>query len=191
MELFSLLLLEPGLAACYISEHDTGNSGFLMLLCAVVSFITGSFVLFAGGGIASIGAMIFFIPANFIMILFGLWVLSSFYNYFAELFGGPGRSSYLFRVLPYSSLPFLFTTPAVLIAAALFPAAVRVLYIPILMVFVGWSLYLQVRLIERIYGISSFASFAACLLPWVVMFMFILALPLMIAAAGVGLAVIV
>ncbi|NLB34605.1 MAG: YIP1 family protein [Elusimicrobia bacterium] len=189
MEFFTLLLLEPRLAAYAISEQDIGYKGFFLLFCSLISFYVGN-LLFLSGGSATTGITpLFFIPILFVFSVFFLWILSALYNYFAEMMGAPGRSLRFFKVLPFAALPFLFLTPTALILSLVFPNTKGFIYLPLMLAFFLWSLYILIRLLEGIYGLESHKALTVSLLPWAVFLLFLIGTPFLISFTGLALAV--
>ena len=171
MELFALLLFDPREAFNALSMADAGYRGLWVLLGAIVSASTGAWLF---GQLpawpAGLLHMIFGVVSNFIIFVFLFFLVSALYNFFAELYGGRGTGLKLFKMLIFSSFPFIFTAPAALIAQALFPGAGGVIAGVAAVFLFAWSVYFQLGIIRSAYGISTPGAVAVLALPWTAAF---------------------
>ncbi len=168
-ELFLALLITPRDTARELPAVITDYSGFRMLFGAVVSLMTGVWLFgFLPRWPVLVPHMLFCVLSRFLLASFAVFLFSAMYGYFAEVIGGSGSGNRLFKILPYSSIPFLFTAPAALLTRAFIPGP-GVVSMGLFLLFFGlWSFYLQVALVRNIYGIYPYEALAVCLIPWVI-----------------------
>ncbi len=165
MEIFFSLLTSPQKTIYRISRKEINYNSFWILLLSTLSSLVGFAVI--SNIPAGIAAYIFTWGTliRFLISLFALFIASVFYNYFAGVFGGIGSGTKLFKLLPYSFLPFCFVAPVALILKPLSPTISLFLFFLTMVLFILWMLFLQINMIKYIYGISQINSVAVIFLP--------------------------
>ncbi|GEM_PF-2813456 len=176
METISLLLLSPSEAVYRLSKNIPGYRGFWVALVSIISVSTGIGV-YTGGNMNVQQYLTWGVFTRFIAVFAILFFLTITYNYFAEVFGGYGNGSALFKMLPFSLVPYVYVTPAALVLRALRPPAAGFLGVLILIFLIFQTASMQVRMISHLYSIKMKDSVIVFLIPWVIVFITLFTLP--------------
>lgn len=177
MSFFFNFIVNPSEAVYNISRKDIGYGGFLILLLAAFSIVSGVSLIFACPpqivSYSLTGGMVL----RLIIFSFLIYLLAVFYHYFACLLGGVGSGGKLFKALPYTLTTFCFVAPVALILKMLGGGLSIFLFIVILIIFVLRTFHHQVKMISYFYGLSSFSSAVSVLAPWVIFGVALIILP--------------
>ena len=186
MDFFAMLITEPREALRLMPLSDTGYRGFWVLLLALVSMSAGGWLFGHPPALPSpFIYLVFGTISRFVFITFLILIFSALYHYFAEMFGGKGGGMSLFKALPYSSLPFVFTAPAALIIKAIWPRSGGSFLAAAYILLAVWSLYFQIGIIKNMYDVPPHSAAAVFIIPWAAAFA---ALVLMAVSAAVPVA---
>jgi hypothetical protein len=163
-EYFFDFINSPDEAVYRISRTDTGYAGFLILILAVVSLTAGISLI----GNAPSFIISFLLTWGMLVLFLFIFICASFYHYFAGIFGGEGKGAMLFKALPYSFFPFCFVSPLALILGMIGGNWGAFFLFLLLLLFICLTVYLQIKIISYIYGVSVRNSVAIFVLPWVI-----------------------
>lgn len=168
MSFFFNFIVNPSEAVYNISRKDIGYDGFLVLLLAAFSVVSGVSLIFNQSAQIISYSLTGGMVLRLIIFSFFIYLIAVFYHYFACLLGGVGSGGKLFKALPYTLITFCFVAPVALILKVIGGGFSIFFLIFILIIFVYRTLYIQVKMISYFYGLSPFSSAVSVLAPWVI-----------------------
>lgn len=183
MDFFFNFITCPEEAIHSISRKNLGYSGFLILILASISLIAGH-ALFSGvTSLKLLYLLTWGLVGRLILLTFCVFSAAVLYHYFAGVFGGEGDGVRLFKVLPYSFIPFCFVAPIMLILKA-FAGGTEWLFLGIVVILLlFWMAFLQFKIINYFYGLSAGNSFTVFILPWIILMGFLVVLPVIFSVS--------
>ena len=188
MDFFYDLILFPGKAIYSLSRKEPGYGGFAVLLLACLSSTAARILISGSSAGMAIFSLTWGLTARLLLIVLAFLFASSFYHFFAGAAGGRGSSLKLFSALPYSSLPFVFSCPAVLISRVFITGPGLLVPVFLLLLFLVWAVYIQSQIISYFYGMSKTDALAVFMLPWVIISAVSVVVPVII---GTGLFILI
>ena len=168
MGFFYDLIVSPGKAIYSLSRREPGYGGFAVLLFACLSATSARILITGSAAGMAVFSLTWGLTARFLIIVLALLFAAAFYHFFAGAAGGRGSALKLFAALPYCSLPFVFSCPAVLISRAFAPGAGWLIPVFLMLIFLLWAVYIQFQTISYFYGMSKADALAVFMLPWVI-----------------------
>jgi hypothetical protein len=179
MNIFYELIAFPEETIHKISRTDLDYSGFIILAVACISGVSGRSLLLGASSKVLINALTWGLAVKVVMYIFLVFLSAAMYHYFAGIFGGSGNPERIFKVLPYSFIPFCFFAPSALILKAFAGPQWWLLTAAVLLMMVLWMVFLQLRMIAYFYGISGNSSMAVIVIPWMIVAGLAVVLPFM------------
>lgn len=164
------LIVAPRENIYLLSRRDLGYGGVWIMLLAVVSASIAPSLILDLPSRLSMYSFTWGILFRLVFFCFCFFILTMIYHYFAGILGGFGDGSKVFKLLLYSSNPFCFITPAVLILKMFAGQLIFFLTCVLLLLFIIWSAFLQYLIINYSYGISKYNALSVILMPWVIFF---------------------
>jgi hypothetical protein len=177
MEVFYNFIAYPEEAIYNISRKEPGYTGFLFLLLANISLVTGRSLLWGASTASFLFSLTWGLVVSMIVCLFMIFFLSLLYHYFSEIFGGAGQGSRLFKALPFSFCPFIFFTPSALIIRSFAGKTGWFFIFLIFFIMLLWTVFLQFKIINYFYGLSAKNTVMAFTFSWCVVIGFATAVP--------------
>ncbi|MFW6134353.1 MAG: YIP1 family protein [Elusimicrobiota bacterium] len=166
MDIIYSLIIEPDVAIHRLVRKSLSYRSFWVLVAALLSQIVGFALFFTPPGQLFTFSITWGLLLRFIVSVFFLFILSTMYHYFAEMFGGAVKGNKIFKLIPFSFIPFCFITPVGLILKALMDTSGIIILMLILWVFIFLAARLQYKMISYIYGLSASKALSALILPW-------------------------
>lgn len=169
MENLYNLTIYPEESIYSLSRKETDYSSFLVLIIANISMICAVGLVFGMSYGLLFFNMTWGLAVKLLIQVFCILLLTALYHYFAGVFGREGDGLKLFKVMPYSFLPYCFMTPVVLILKAFGGKSLWFLLLLVLGLLVIWMIRLQLKMLNNFYGLSGSVSVNVLAAPWIIM----------------------
>ncbi|MFC2061519.1 YIP1 family protein [Elusimicrobiota bacterium] len=168
MNNFLDFIIMPGEAVYRLSRRCPGyTEGLVILVLASFSIIAGPVIFFELPYAISSYLITWGTLFRLLFLISGIFILTVFYHYFAGIFGGAGDGVKLLKGLFYSMIPFCFITPVTLILKMFEGKYTILCFFIALILLLCWSVYIQYRILNYFYGISSEKAISVMIIPWV------------------------
>ncbi|MFH1415309.1 MAG: YIP1 family protein [Elusimicrobiota bacterium] len=166
------LLVSPEDAVHNMSWGDPGFGGFIILLLANVSVVSGLAIFPGLPYTVFVYAMTWGLLARLVMLGGIIMLLGCMYHFSAELLDGKGLGKYFIKALPYGFAPFCLAAPIALILKA-FAGKITgwLLFLIFSVILLVWAAQLQVEIISRFYRLTGRDSLTVFVLPWIIGFL--------------------